>query len=474
VGEAKTGALLLARSVYNEKSRNIVLRPDQMEMFRNKEHLIKVACCGRRYGKTTYCLAEALEGAGRPGSLVWWTAPTYGQLDRPRIVMEYICRQLGILDEPTRFFLKLKNGSQISFRSVYDSGNLLGAGVNRLIMDEAKLFRERDFGQVLMPMLMDTHGDCIMVSTPAGPRGFFYNMFQAGQPGPKRHPDVISFTRPSQMNPLNDERWLHLQKELLGKYYAQEILAKFVDVEEFDFVFDGGTMKQFFDYKAIQDSQEALAGPAILAIDGSGVGKVGWVAGNGSRIHASGAETMPRPDYLYDFTEQKIIQHHPRYCAVDSTAGNTGLYPYIGKWCRERREAGHYAPEVIGCNFSWLPKEPQRYDNWRTENLFLTRDIILRGQLVCKEADSKDLLRQMEMVRSRLTDKGRFRAMPKKHKGEEHSEDTVDALIMYVWTLVKYGMHSLEEEPEEFDINELYRRTARKPSRGRIGKVLIA
>lgn len=473
--EARVGATRLARAIFNEQTGKIVLRPDQQAAYRARGYKVKVLNCGRRWGKTTYCSVEALESAQVPDSLVWWTSPTYNQGSRPRMVLEYITERLGWLQKPTKHYLRLRNNSQISFRSVHDASSLRGEGVNRIILDEACLFKESDYTDVLAPMLFDTHGDAILASTPGPPRGFFYDMYQAGLPGPRRRPWVKSFHFPSTENPILDQEWLNIHKNTWPERYQREILAEFVELEDIQHVFDVRVRQSFTNYNDAWNQEDASTIPAILAIDGAGVGKVGWVYGEGCRILHSGAYALESPGHLFDWSERMVVKYHPDIVTVDSTSMTTGLYQYLSKVFRERKTERAWTPKLEGCNFTWGPFDGARFANWRTENLFLARDMMIGGEIACREADNRELLRELETTRVSVTDTMQFRAKPKQHKGETHNEDAVDALIMYCYTLQGYyRVHGKDgPSPEPFDVVKLFNDTRRRGSSRSAAAVLL-
>ena len=126
---------------------------------------VKVAACGRRWGKTE---SEAVDAATwaivHPGSEQMIVAPTY---DQARLIANGVERLL--LGSPllrrrtevrkTPYPLISIFGSRISARSADDDGRALrGHRADRVIVDEAAFVRDAVISDVVQPMLADSDG----------------------------------------------------------------------------------------------------------------------------------------------------------------------------------------------------------------------------------------------------------------------------------------------------------------------------
>lgn len=132
----------------------------------------KVACCGRRFGKTTLAIWLMCREASQPNKEIFYIAPTYRQakmiawkkLKNKLLDLRWVSK----INE-TELSIILKNNSIISLKGA-DGGaqNLRGVGLDAIIMDEASLIDEEAWTEVLRPALADKQGWALFISTPAG------------------------------------------------------------------------------------------------------------------------------------------------------------------------------------------------------------------------------------------------------------------------------------------------------------------
>jgi hypothetical protein len=115
-----------------------------------------------------------------------------------------------------------------------DGRSLRGLWAHRLIVDEAGYVPDGVITEVLLPMLADVGGELVMASSPAGRRSAYYRAFVKGEAlGGQRDEHGISYASfqcPSTDNPHLDHAFLEAMRDELGEHqYAQEFLAQFVD-----------------------------------------------------------------------------------------------------------------------------------------------------------------------------------------------------------------------------------------------------
>lgn len=83
-------------------------------------------------------------------------------------------------DRPTKSKLLLNNGSKIITKAVGQSGfSVLGYTNDLLIIDEAALVSDSIWESITPTLLTSTHGNIILISTPHGKKGFFYQAFHS-------------------------------------------------------------------------------------------------------------------------------------------------------------------------------------------------------------------------------------------------------------------------------------------------------
>lgn len=252
--------LHLARLLFGWKA-----HATQQEWLLNTSN-IKVAACGRRWGKTE---AQAVDAATwaitHPGSTQMIVAPTY---DQSRLIAGGVERLL-LSSEHTRGITEIRKtpypqisilGSTIAARTADDEGRgLRGHQADRVIVDEAAYVPEEVVTGVLQPMLADTDGQLILISTPAG-RNYFWRLWNQGRRGGGR---VRSFRFPTSSNPHISARYVEAQRsELPGRVFACEYLAQFA-----------GSGSRVFPYESLRACQNLWqpAGPADIPVVVAGV-----------------------------------------------------------------------------------------------------------------------------------------------------------------------------------------------------------
>jgi len=196
-------------------------------------HPVKVAACGRRWGKTESLAVEtAALALLQPGIRQVIVAPT---LDQASILFDRTLELLQDWAEQTGAKLHVRvtpyprvhvNGGEITARSAYrQARSLRGRSAHRIVVDEAAYLTEEVIPQVLMPMLADTEGQLVLLSTPFG-RNHFWHWYQRGQSGTV----CRSFRFPTTSNPRISAGFLQMQKQLLTeRQFAIEYGAQFVD-----------------------------------------------------------------------------------------------------------------------------------------------------------------------------------------------------------------------------------------------------
>jgi hypothetical protein len=227
------------------------------------EHPVKVAACGRRWGKTEAAAVDvATYAIANNGSVQMIVAPTYdqsklisGTVERLLLRRDYIRRYTQITRTPypdIRY-----RGSRIMARTADEDGrNLRGHSADRVIVDEAAFVRDEVIEEVIGPMLADRNGQLVMISTPFG-KNHFYRAFVQGQadmangkwsmahsdkppeksainhqPSAINHsePRVRSFRFPSWKNPHISREYIEYQRAVLAdRQFRAEYEAEFID-----------------------------------------------------------------------------------------------------------------------------------------------------------------------------------------------------------------------------------------------------
>lgn len=126
-------------------------------------------------------------------------------------------------------FIQFENGSHIECRSEESPDQLIGEGLDLVILAEAARLKQRTWDQYLRPALADRQGRALFSSTPRG-FNWFYEFYLRGQDND--NPDNAwweSWTVPSRMNPiLPPEEIDEAQRTSTPESFMQEWEAKFI------------------------------------------------------------------------------------------------------------------------------------------------------------------------------------------------------------------------------------------------------
>lgn len=223
------------------------MKPWRVVLPRPKVHQIpilesdarfKVACCGRRFGKTLFGLIAVLTGHGPGrcfrgalfGANIWWVAPTYGVASKIWRDLKAALRFWPDLakNEVDRR-IEFPGGGSVAVKSAHDPDALRGDGLDGVVVDEAAFCPEAAWTLSLRAALADKQGWAIFISTPNG-ENWFYELFRRGQAGdPKQEPGWVSWQRPTSDNPTIPPAEIEAARKELGSFaFAREFLAKFL------------------------------------------------------------------------------------------------------------------------------------------------------------------------------------------------------------------------------------------------------
>lgn len=194
---------------------------------------------GRRWRKTTLCMAIAVEGAARFGEYLWG-APTYDQV---RVSWDETKRAGGrsIAFSQMRMEATLPNGGKIVYRSLDNPDNARGHTGDGVVIDEAGFVKEAAWYGVLRPVLIDTGGWSWVIGTPNG-RNWFWREFEAA----RGREDSMAWQAPTlgveitpnglirKPHPLENpniafEEIEKLWRTMPERTFRQEILAEFIE-----------------------------------------------------------------------------------------------------------------------------------------------------------------------------------------------------------------------------------------------------
>ena len=158
----------------------------------------------------------------------WWVAPVYRQSKMAfRLTVSKFHKAFkprGVSMSELR--VEWRSDSVSEWRSAENYENLRGEGLTDLFLDEAARIARPAWEEVLRPMLADTGGNLVAISTPKG-RNWFHQLFTRGQD--PSWPEYKSFSFPSWINPFfRASEVEELRRSLPEDVFRQEIGAEFL------------------------------------------------------------------------------------------------------------------------------------------------------------------------------------------------------------------------------------------------------
>lgn len=314
----------------------------QKEILQTKGHIC--VCSGRQTGKSqTISILAAEEMVKEPNKRIIIISITEDQAELMILkILDYLEEKYKNLiakgrKKPTKHQITLKNNSQVRCRPVGNTGNAVrGFTGDMLIADEAA-FMPEDIWTAAKPTLLTTAGRIILVSTPNGKTGYFYECFV------NKHNRFTTFHISSEEvikeRPIC-ETWTQRQREEAIKFleeekkdmsetqYGQEYLGLFLD-----------DLNQFFSDELI-NRRCILKRPSVkpkgyyyLGCDLARMGgdeitfEILYKAKQGDRIQH--VESIVKTKWLTTQTEDKIIELDKIYdfykIGIDAGAGTLGV-----------------------------------------------------------------------------------------------------------------------------------------------------
>jgi Terminase large subunit, T4likevirus-type, N-terminal len=254
VGVSEDMRLALDRVAF---AKALGIHPDgwQEELLRSHSDRILLNCC-RQSGKSTMSAVIALHRAlYHPGSLILCLAPALRQSQELFAKIADFYRDLGRPVSPIgerKLSLELENGSRIITLPGTEKTIRGFSGVSLLIVDEAARV-EDELYFALRPMLAVSGGTLIMLSTPYGQRGIFYEEWTSGDSR-----EWQRFRVSAEQVPRISAEFLSEERRALGsRWFEQEYMCVFGELE--GAVFSREAIDRMFDteYKLLFDPAEA-------------------------------------------------------------------------------------------------------------------------------------------------------------------------------------------------------------------------
>lgn len=197
-----------------------------------------ILLCSRQAGKSTVnSILATHEAVYSPESLTLLLSPSLRQSQE---LFRKLKDVYAALESPfmpktsgeSALGMELDNGSRIVALPGKEATIRGFSGVSLLIVDEASRVPDELY-QAIRPMLAVSGGRIVLLSTPFGKRGFFYQEWTEGGDEWQR----VKIT--AEQCPRIDKDWLERERQMIGDWwYRQEYLCEFVETSDQVFSYD--------------------------------------------------------------------------------------------------------------------------------------------------------------------------------------------------------------------------------------------
>ncbi len=189
-----------------------------------------VACVGRQFGKSLMAINLSLYWMINKGPVkVLWVSPVYSQTTKVQKELMQAIGGSGLVKNCNYSdnYIRLKNGSEIIFRSAEKYDNIRGLTVDYGILDEAAFMKEDAWKEAIKPVFLVRGKKVLFISTPKG-KNWFHELFQLAKS--EDYTNYKAYTGSSYDTPYIDIREIDDAKRTLPEnVFQQEYLAQFID-----------------------------------------------------------------------------------------------------------------------------------------------------------------------------------------------------------------------------------------------------
>ncbi len=207
--------------------------PKQRDMVNdiiNSPAKYHVACVGRQFGKSLMAINLSLYWMINDGPCkVLWISPVYSQCQKIQKELMQAIGGSGIVKQCNYSdnFIKLKNGSEILFRSAEKYDNIRGLTMDYGVLDEAAFMKQDAWREAIRPVFMVRGKKVLFITTPKG-KNWVYDLYQLAKS--EDYDNYVAYTGSSYDTPyIAKEEILDAKRTLPEAVFQQEYLAKFID-----------------------------------------------------------------------------------------------------------------------------------------------------------------------------------------------------------------------------------------------------
>jgi len=207
---------------------SVGLSPDtwQVEVLAS-DHPRKILCCGRQTGKSTVGAVLAVHKAlTQPGSTVLVVAPGERQA---KLLFSKARRLYEMAGHPLPAHSERRTGLELSNCSIIEAlpaveRTTRGYSVDLLVVDEAAAVQDQDYHGIL-PALIATQGEQVLLSTPRGKRGFFHEIWESDDDWQRM------IIRSDEVPRIRAQDLEVFRSAMPDEFFRQEFYCEFLDAE---------------------------------------------------------------------------------------------------------------------------------------------------------------------------------------------------------------------------------------------------
>lgn len=287
---------------------------------------------GRRWGKTFFGVGDLADdaldacAAGRGPADYGWIAPSYHLSNNGWREFDQWFRPIEIARSKSERWVQLICGCKIWFLSA--TGAVRGHGFRKIVIDEGAWILKRTYEEVILPTVADWNGPILILTTPAGRRGWVWEEYCRAVNG---EPGYGYLKRPSTDNPNpNIRKFIEGRRQRMDpRAFEQEFLAEFVE--------DAAALFRNLDH-AIGGVPEAPA-PQMSYLSGADLGKSqAWTVQYTARINHHPFQVVHEDRFqLMDWPDQvrRAKGNCDRYNAAPLVVDATGVGDAVLSMMRE-------------------------------------------------------------------------------------------------------------------------------------------
>lgn len=256
----------------------------QQLLFHTSERRFRIACCGRRFGKSTMAARDLEPFLFLPDKRFWIVGPTYDLGEKEfRVIWDDLMIRKGFAKDRRvkkayskqqgNMFIEFPWNTRIEVRSADHPSNLVGEALDGVIISEAAKQKEDTWKRFIRPSLSDKRGFATFPTTPEG-YNWLYELWQLGQDSDS--PLYDSWQFPSWANTavypqgFDDPEIQDLLATTVQEWFDQEIGAKFT-------AFVGKIYGEFDEVRHVQKLPFNPLWPNYLAIDWGYTNPSAWI-----------------------------------------------------------------------------------------------------------------------------------------------------------------------------------------------------